>query len=210
MCLYYRSLANETEIKLRVASAAAARRLLAQHAFTITKPRHYERNVILDTPAATLRTKGELLRLRQAAGATVITFKGPGLASAKHKTREEIETTAADFAALAAILERLGLQQGFQYEKYRTEFARPRERGHAVLDETPIGVFLELEGAPAWIDRTARRLGFHEADYILKSYGSLWAQHCAEHGIEPGRNFLFAEQKKRSRRVTSRRGTASK
>ncbi len=45
--------------------------------------------------------------------------------------------------------------------------------GVAMLDETPAGVFLELEGPPRWIDRTARRLGFGEADYITASYAEL-------------------------------------
>jgi hypothetical protein len=35
-----------------------------------------------------------------------------------------------------------------------------------MLDETPAGVFLELEGPSRWIDRTARRLGFAESDYL--------------------------------------------
>ncbi len=39
-----------------------------------------------------------------------------------------------------------------------------------MLDETPVGVFLELEGPPEWIDRTAGTLGFSEGDYITLSY----------------------------------------
>ena len=171
--------------------------MLTSHGFAVTKRRHFERNVVLDTEPATLRPCGELLRLRQAAGETVITYKGRSVAQARHKTREEIETTAGDFDAIVAILERLGLRLGFRYEKYRTEFARLREKGHAVLDETLIGVFLELEGTPAWIDRTARRLGFGEADYLLQSYGALWAAHCEEQGWPAGRDFIFAEPKKR-------------
>ena len=60
----------------------------------------------------------------------------------------------------------------FRYEKYRTEFRQPRRAGVAMLDETPVGVYLELEGTPHWIDRTARRLGFQESDYITASYGA--------------------------------------
>ena len=51
----------------------------------------------------------------------------------------------------------------------------------ATLDETPIGVFVELEGPPDWIDRTARRLGFSPADYIKASYARLYQQWCSEH-----------------------------
>jgi hypothetical protein len=35
-------------------------------------------------------------------------------------------------------------------------------------------VYLELEGAPGWIDRNARRLGFAESDYSTASYYGLY------------------------------------
>ena len=35
----------------------------------------------------------------------------------------------------------------------------PGSRGIAMLDETPVGTYIELEGSEAWIDRTARRMG---------------------------------------------------
>jgi len=54
-----------------------------------------------------------------------------------------------------------------------------------LLDETPIGNFLELEGSPRWIDRTARRLGFSPKDYINRSYGYLYLAWCRERRIRP-------------------------
>ena len=83
------------------------------------------------------------------------------------------------------ILSRLGLKAGFRYEKYRTEFKRAGEKGVATLDETPIGVYLELEGAPSWIDRTAKRMGFQESDYILTSYYGLYVAYCRDQGFAP-------------------------
>ena len=82
-----------------------------------------------------------------------------------------------------AIVERLGYRRVFRYEKYRTEFHQPRRAGVAMLDETPVGVFLELEGTPHWIDRTARRLGFQESDYITASYGRVYLDWCAANGM---------------------------
>jgi adenylate cyclase class 2 len=86
---------------------------------------------------------------------------------------------------LAAILARLGFERMFRYEKYRTEFRRGRT-GVVTLDETPIGTYLELEGEPTWIDRTARLLGFTEADYITLSYGQLYLDRCARQGSKAG------------------------
>ena len=54
----------EIEIKLRIDSVAAARRLLRQRGFSITKPRVLEINTIFDTAAGVLRSGGQLLRLR--------------------------------------------------------------------------------------------------------------------------------------------------
>jgi adenylate cyclase class 2 len=43
-----------------------------------------------------------------------------------------------------------------------------------MLDETPIGNFLEIEGDPAGIDAAAARLGFARSDYITDSYHRLF------------------------------------
>ena len=59
-----------------------------------------------------------------------------------------------------------------------------------------MGVYVELEGTGPWIDRTARRLKFKEADYITLSYGALYADFCKRHGVEPA-NMVF-EPKRRS------------
>lgn len=176
--------ALETEVKLRVPSAEAARALLARAGFGELHPRAFEANSVFDTPSRDLMNSSRLLRLRAFRGEAILTFKGAPLPG-PHKTRPEFETTAADPAALQLILESLGYEVLFRYEKYRTTFQQSNAPGHAVLDETPIGTFLELEGPPDWIDSTAAQLGFTPDDYILLSYGALYRQHCQQHGIEP-------------------------
>jgi adenylate cyclase class 2 len=64
----------------------------------------------------------------------------------------------------------------------------------ATLDETPIGVFLELEGPAEWIDRVAEELGFDESDYILASYATLYADHCRQRGVKPT-DMLFSTER---------------
>ncbi len=175
---------KEIEVKLAVVSADSARTLLARAGF---QPQHepaFEANTVFDTPAGDLMNTSRLLRLREFRGEAIITFKGvpePGL----HKTRPEIETKAADAATMQRILEALGYQVQFRYEKYRTTFLRGNDPGHAVLDETPIGTFLELEGPPEWIDETAAQMGFSGSDYIVLSYGTLYRNHCRAQNTEP-------------------------
>jgi adenylate cyclase, class 2 len=175
---------QETEIKLRVSGAAASRILLRAAGFRVWKRRVFESNTILDTPGRSLRADSCLLRIRRAGKTSTLTFKGPPI-TAKHKSREEREMQIDQPDEMSAILERLGFAPVFRYEKYRTEFKRPGNSGIATVDETPIGVFMELEGSPTWIDRTARRLGFHENDYITASYGRLYLEWCAGRGVEP-------------------------
>ena len=175
---------TETEIKLRAPSAAAGAELLTTNGFSVSKPRVCERNALFDTPSGDLRATGRLLRLREAGNASKLTFKGVARA-AKHKSREELELDISSARTFEQILNRLGYQRTFVYEKYRTEFTDTSEGGTATLDETPIGTFLELEGEATWIDATAERLGFVEADYITSSYGRLYAEWCASRDLTP-------------------------
>jgi adenylate cyclase class 2 len=137
----------------------------------------FETNAVFDTVGGSLWKAEVLLRLRKAGRRATLTFKGPGRPG-RHKSREEIEFAVSDPLVCAQLLQRLGYATVFRYEKYRTEYRRGGTGGVATLDETPIGIFLELEGAPAWIDRTARTLGFSTSDYILQSYGGLYLNFC--------------------------------
>jgi adenylate cyclase, class 2 len=175
---------REIEIKLPVKNPEEAVELLQRAGFRISRDRVFESNAVFDTPDHELRGSGRLLRLRQVGLETILTYKGPP-APGPHKSREELETRIETYPAAEAILDRLGFRPCFLYEKYRTEFTRPGEDGVATVDETPIGAFMELEGAPEWIDRAASQLGFSGRDYITASYGALYLAWCAERNIPP-------------------------
>ena len=92
---------------------------------------------------------------------------------------------------MEAIFTHMGYRPVFQYEKFRTEYTkRAGNGGKVLLDETPIGNFLEIEGSPRWIDRSARLLGFSSGDYIARSYGYLYLAYCREKRIPP-KDMLF-------------------
>lgn len=207
---------HEIEIKLRVKDLPALRRQLrALHARLLR--RVHERNILFDTPRQRLRKRGQLLRLRferplggrPARVRAVLTYKGPGHplraalpaarlshASApltrRYKIREEIETPVAQPATLARILSAIGLVPSLRYEKYRSTYRLPGLGSLLIeLDETPIGVFLELEGPPRSIDRASRRLGFGPGDYLVSSYAGLYLDHCRRLELPPG-DMLFS------------------
>jgi adenylate cyclase class 2 len=175
----------ETEIKIALGTAAKGRSLLRRHGFAIILPRLFEQNLVLDDAAGTIRERGMLLRVRRAGKMVTCTFKGPGILG-RHKSREEREFQVSDMESCLAVFAALGFRELFRYEKYRTEFARGKEPGHATLDETPVGIYMELEGPARWIDRTAKELGFAPDAFITDSYGQLYTDSCAARGIEPG------------------------
>ncbi|MFZ0589057.1 MAG: class IV adenylate cyclase [Bryobacteraceae bacterium] len=177
--------AEETEVKLRVAEERSACERIRAAGFEISVPRMFEANTLYDTEDGALLRSGMLLRLRQAGEREVMTWKGrvvPG----PHKSRPELETSVGSLRTVAQILGQLGYQPTFRYEKFRTEFRAAQGEGVVVLDETPIGIYLELEGPGEWIDETARKLGFSRTDYVLESYGALYRNYCAEQGVKPG------------------------
>jgi len=92
------------------------------------------------------------------------------------------------------IQERVDFRPVFRYEKYRTEFQQPRRAGAVVLDETPIGAFVELEGPAEAIDRAAMELGFSRNDYVLKNYLVLYMEECRRRGAQPS-HMLFPAAK---------------
>ena len=84
---------------------------------------------------------------------------------------------------MARILQALGLRPVFRYEKFRTTYAFPGIRGLKIeLDETPVGVYLELEGPVTAIDRGARLLGYTRQEYLKETYGSLYLADCRRRG----------------------------
>ncbi len=156
---------------MRFSSAEDARTRVLALAATPARARRLQRDVLLDTADRRLLASGTTLRVRADGDRAFLTFKGPVLPGVV-KAREEIETEAASAEALLAIGAALGYQPAFRYDKYREEFALP---GVVIaVDDTPIGVFVEIEGDETAIHTLAARLGFAPADYVTASYRALF------------------------------------
>jgi len=182
----------EIEVKFRVEQCEALEEKLRKAGFRCVTPRTFERNVLYDTPDRRLRKEQAILRIRKYGERWVLTHKclprdhDP---QARHKHRVETETEVADGEALGTVFTQLGYQPAFIYEKWRTEYAD--NNGHCVLDETPIGVFAELEGPEDWIDAMAARLGLDPSSLMTLSYGRLFDQWKQETGSKAS-DFTFA------------------
>ena len=180
----------EIEIKLRLPDKLEKiRHALREQGFRVSKSRAHEYNILLDTSTRALRSHGKLIRVRRVGVHSMLTYKGP-TEQGRYKKRHEIEVVLPDAFGVEQILNEIGYHPIFRYEKFRTEFAKAPGTGKVLLDETPIGNFLEIEGSPRWIDRTAKLLGFSTADYITRSYGYLYLAYCRERRTRPA-NMLF-------------------
>jgi adenylate cyclase, class 2 len=181
---------HELEIKLRFDGAAEARAAIAATGATPLRNRRLQKDALFDTPNGQLRARRSLLRVRQEGGAARLTFKGPPQPSMM-KLREELETEIGDGWLLEEMLERIGLVVWFRYEKYREEFSLA---GTIVaIDETPIGTFVEIEGAHDGIIAAADALGRAPIDYVLDSYRNLFMQHCQARGL-PMTDMVFPRE----------------
>lgn len=183
----------EIEVKFRVDDAAALTRRLLAAGFHEETPRTFERNVLYDTQDRRLRSRQAILRVRRYGSRWVVTHKclpQNNDPAARHKHREETETAVHDGEAIGHIFEQLGYKPAFVYEKWRTEYADAT--GHCVLDETPIGVFAELEGPPEWIDDAGRKLGVGHERFLTLSYGRLFEEWRRQTGSR-AENLTFDE-----------------
>jgi adenylate cyclase class 2 len=181
---------HEIEVKLHLESveplAAAGIRL------QLEMPRHFEDNWLLDTYDRQLYARGAVLRVRSirseqgVQGLLTLKEKAPADAPASQfKLRLETETTLSNPEQMLELLARLGYWKVFRYQKYRTVYRALLPDGsqlHVMLDETPLGRFVELEGEESAIIRVVESLGITPADYILQSYIALQAGHCQQQG----------------------------
>lgn len=185
---------REVEIKFKIDDLHALVERLEAVGFAQATGRTHEMNTLYDLPGGRLRRRGALLRLRQYGPRWTVTYKDrSAVGRTRHKSRREIETGVRDGRALASILENVGFEPSFAYEKFRSEWSDGT--GHVVLDETPVGNFGEIEGPSRWIDEVAARLGIAKQQYITSSYAELflaWKRNTKS----KARHMLFSEVRK--------------
>ncbi len=212
---------EEIEIKLKVRDISAIRNRLKTLRAREISPRTYESNTLYDTPRQSLRRRGQLIRIRierpspglrrahTQKNTAILTYKGPPASPlalpqsgrrenirSHFKIKHEQEVAVGGADRMAGILRALGLHPVFRYEKFRTTYGLPGIRGLKIeLDETPVGVYIELEGNTASIDRGARLLGYDRRDYLKETYGSLYLADCCRRRRKPA-DMLFPPTKK--------------
>jgi adenylate cyclase, class 2 len=179
----------EREVKLRFDDPDAARAAVLAAGATPLRGRRLQEDCLLDTSDGLLHKRRCVLRLRMESGKSLLTFKGP-VQPSPMKMREECETVVGDGYVLLRVLEEVGFQVWFRYQKYREEFIN----GDVIVavDETPVGTFIEIEGTEQGIASMAHALARSSVDYLLDSYRTLFVQYCEAQGLDP-HHMLFEE-----------------
>jgi len=138
----------------------------------LIQPRIHETNIRFDTPNQDLRREQRVLRLRQDDKARM-TYKGASKNEQGVLNRTEIEFVVEDFEKARRLLEALGYEKSLFYEKYRTTYEL--DKTHIMLDELPIGSFIEIEGESIdAIPEIGRKLGLRWDTAISTSYSALF------------------------------------
>ena len=187
----------EIEVKIRVTSLEGLVERLNLIGASEIQTRKFEDNLLLDFEDKRLKQGGRLIRLRRFGEQQLLTFKGPASHEGNIKSRVEIELEVGSFERMQQVLGELGLRPAFRYQKYRTVYAYQKSVSranidqatgpeqanlHIMVDETPIGVFVELEGSVPLIHEAAERLGFRQGDYITSTYYQLQEDYCRQYG----------------------------
>lgn len=167
----------EIEVKIKIGDSQLEelRVKIIKIGSQLIETRGFEQNLVFDTPERILKRNKFLLRLRRKGNIYTVTFKRPVTSAIKpsnYKIREETEVEVSDFETVKKIFTGLGYESVFAYEKYREVFQLDRVK--LMVDETPIGNFIEIEGPEDAIDRAAGKLGFGKDDYITDNYRTLF------------------------------------
>ena len=179
----------EREVKLRFGSVEEARTAVTALGAAPLRCRRLQEDALLDDARESLRSRRCVLRVRVESGRSLLTFKGP-VQPSPVKVREEIETVVGDGETMLRCLEQLGFAVWFRYQKYREEYALSDTI--VAIDETPIGVFVEIEGDEHGIIEATRALGRQQVDFVLDSYRSLFIEHRRARGL-PTTDMLFED-----------------
>jgi adenylate cyclase class 2 len=173
---------EEIEVKFILDDLPAMRQRVMAMGADCKTPHTYEVNVLFDTPDQRLHRQDCLLRLRRDQR-HVLTYKEPAPAAEQDfKVRHEYEVEVSDFSTMQALLEKLGFVPVWRYEKYRETFTY--QDAEIVLDDTPCGALLEIEGPREVIRAIASTLGLDFEARLRTSYGEIFAAVCAAYKLQ--------------------------
>lgn len=154
-----------------------------------------QRDSFFDRPDRSLKLADCGLRIRREKYRDtikiILCFKGPKAKNSPYKKRQEIEFEVSDQIRAHQLLQALGFQLMFTFEKKRSEWLL--ENCLVCLDELAVlGKFIEVEGPDeSAIRKVLTSLELTDAQTMRRGYASMLYQHADENKIPPPREFYF-------------------
>ena len=181
---------QEIEVKFYLNDLTKFEKNLQGLGAELIQPRVHEINLRFDTPDGELTNSGQVLRLRQDEHSRFTYKRRSPMEEGPVSSRTEIEFEVSSFEDARLFLEALGYQVYVSYEKYRRTYRLPGVE--IMLDETPLGDFIEIEGVDAQsIETIAATLHLNWQARSLEGYIMLLDKVKANHsGIK---NMAFDE-----------------
>jgi adenylate cyclase, class 2 len=164
---------RETEAKFYIRDLKQLVAYLGNLGADLVQERTYEINLRFDNSHKDLQRAHQVLRVRRDKTAH-LTYKGPGQQIDGIVTRQEIEVGVDDFETAKRLVEALGFQVIFIYEKYRSVYALADAL--IMVDELPYGNFIEIESDLTGVPRLAGQLALKWENAITSSYHALFEQ----------------------------------
>ena len=174
---------QETEVKFYIRDLKKIETHLLDWKARLIQSRVYEINYRYDLPDGSLKANGVVLRLRNDVKAC-LTFKGPSTLVDGIFSRQELEFTVSDFGTAKNFLEALGYIQILIYEKYRVIY----ELADCLimLDELPIGDFVEIEGSDSsGIRKLTEQIGLDFESAVGAGYAKIFDSYNSRNGLPP-------------------------
>jgi adenylate cyclase class 2 len=178
----------EREVKFLVPDFGPYRKALHELGAPCTSS-YFEDNIIYDDERGSLRKSEKVLRLRKG-DRTTLTLKIPAppqelvdSGESRYKVREEYEIEISDFETAEKIVTELGFRKSFRYQKNREVFTVGPTS--VLLDHTPIGEYIEIEGDRNSIETLADELNLTLDEGITENYMSLYAEYRRQNSKAP-------------------------
>lgn len=165
---------REIELKFFVDDLAPIRRALLQVG-AVKSWAGVEKDLFFDTKPGTFKKTRQTLRIRDAGGKTLLTYK-------EHKSEkgakicDEYQLEIKDAKEVTRIFERLGFRIEGKYIKPKREYW-DLPKVAITLDEYPFGKFIEIEASEKKIKETAKKLNLDFSRTSTKSYRQLLEEH---------------------------------
>jgi predicted adenylyl cyclase CyaB len=181
---------KEIEIKFKIESIEKLREKLKENGAQF-RGKAFQKTFRFDTHEKKLEKMNKFLRVRTGFKKT-LTLKEK-IEDKNFKKRKETELEIEDPKKMTSILKKLGFTKILIMEKNREKWFF--KKTEIVIDELPMGKFIEIEGSEDSIEKVIKILNLDSKKRILGTYWDLWRDFKKKNNLK-GEDIIFEKDKK--------------